>query len=320
MTSQSPWLDQAERILDQGGVVAIPTETVYGLAARIDRESGLQSIFRLKQRPFFDPLIVHVADLQQLNAVVLQLPELACALAETFWPGPLTLILEAHPQLNPLINSGLETVGVRIPRHPLSLELLRRTGPLAAPSANMFGRTSPTCAEHVQSEFGSQVMVLDGGACELGIESTVLQVQSQERRLVILRPGAVTDEDLRAFLTDRSDHFPDWELKWRAGDPQSPGHLTHHYQPQQPLVIVGKNEDLATAREDFSVSLSEMYELVLAPSPQLAARELYAQMRSLSQKPECKLIYVQASHKDSTGLWSSIWDRLNRAATKNYLC
>ncbi len=331
--SESAWVDRATQILDEGGVVAIPTETVYGLAARIDRESGLKSIFQLKKRPFFDPLIVHVAHIDQLRDVVESFPPIARDLAHAFWPGPLTLVLKSHSQLNPMINSGLATVGVRQPQHPLTLKLLEKTGPLAAPSANLFGRTSPTQAVHVQKEFGSQLMVLDGGPCQVGIESTVLLISPEEKKLIILRPGILTEETLQDFLDSSKSNFMDWVLEKKAGDSQSPGQLKHHYQPAQPLVILEMDEGQAkkngspvasAATPDlplshlckaFSVSPEALRELRLNSSPELAARELYAEMRRLSEEPGCRLIYVKKRPSQTQGLWASLWDRLERASS-----
>jgi L-threonylcarbamoyladenylate synthase len=155
-----------------GDVVAIPTETVYGLAASIDSEKGLRRIFSLKERPFFDPLIVHVASLKEASSLVRDWPPIADFIGRYFWPGPLTLVLPKAERVNSLITSGLDTVAVRYPSHPLTLDLIRLVGtPLAAPSANKFGKTSPSRALHVKSEFpGTDLLILDGGECEIGVE------------------------------------------------------------------------------------------------------------------------------------------------------
>ncbi len=319
-TSTSASLAACAAQLAAGRTVAIPTETVYGLAARIDRPAAIQSVFTLKERPSFDPLIIHIADQTQLKELVAEWPPLADALAKAFWPGPLTLVLPKHPSLNPAITSGLETVGVRMPDHPLTLELIRTTGPLAAPSANKFGHTSPTRAEHVRHEFAREIangdiLVLDGGPSEVGVESTVLRVTSD--RLEILRPGGVTADQIRASLAaeglDVSVETP------ARNDRRSPGHLEHHYMPQKPLVwsleeltqtpldttAIARRLGLPTAAKATVIALNE--------DPRLAARELYHQFRE-ADFSTAEFIVVRLPRSRTDGLWSAITDRLKRAA------
>lgn len=320
-TSTSASLGACTTQLASGHTVAIPTETVYGLAARIDIPAAIQSIFTLKERPSFDPLIVHIAELEQLKGLVAEWPPLAGILATAFWPGPLTLVLPKHPSLNPAITSGLETVGVRMPNHPLTLELIRTTGPLAAPSANKFGHTSPTRAEHVQQEFAREIengdiLVLDGGPSEVGVESTVLRVTSD--RLEILRPGGVTADQIKARLAaeglDMSVETP------ARNDRRSPGHLEHHYMPRKPLVwsldekpsqtpldttAIAKQLGLPTAAKATVLTLNE--------DPRLAARELYHQFRE-ADSSTAEFIVVRLPRSKTDGLWSAITDRLKRAA------
>jgi L-threonylcarbamoyladenylate synthase len=198
-------LIRARDLLRNGDVVAIPTETVYGLAASIASHDGLKKIFALKERPFFDPLIVHVASFEQAKSVVSEFPPLADFLTRWFWPGPLTVVLPKASNIDPVITSGLETVAVRYPAHPLAQDLIRLVGsPLAAPSANKFGRTSPSTASHVRSEFkGSPLLVLDGGPCEVGLESTVLTIAKTPEgadQIRILRPGGITAEAIEEAL------------------------------------------------------------------------------------------------------------------------
>ncbi|NDF16271.1 threonylcarbamoyl-AMP synthase, partial [bacterium] len=207
-------LERAKARLEGGGVVALPTETVYGLAASIRSEEGIKKIFAIKERPFFDPLIVHISDLEQKKQVISEWPPLADFLAKRFWPGPLTLVLPKHPSLNPLITSGLDTVGVRMPAHPIARQLIEKCGfPLAAPSANKFGKTSPTKAEHVRKGFEKEdLLILDGGQSEVGLESTVVALAREGDKdvVTILRPGAVTFDILDSAMKERGVPF---ELK-----------------------------------------------------------------------------------------------------------
>ncbi len=188
-------MDLAIDILKNGGVVAMPTETVYGLAGDVEQETAIKKIFSTKERPFFDPLIVHISSIEQAKKLTTQWDETCEKLAESFWPGPLTLILPKSDLVNPLITSGLNSVGLRWPNHALAMELISNFNlGLAAPSANKFKKTSPTSKEHVEAEFGNNVFVLDGGKCEVGIESTVAGVFKD--RIEIYRPGMISLEDI----------------------------------------------------------------------------------------------------------------------------
>lgn len=314
-------LSKARDLLKKGEVVAIPTETVYGLAASIDSVEGLEKVFALKERPFFDPLIVHVASFKQAKSLVDDWPPLADFLARTFWPGPLTLVLPKAAHVNPLITSGLETVAIRMPSHPLALELLELAGPLAAPSANKFGRTSPTRAEHVESEFpDAELLILDGGECDVGVESTVAAVDASGDfdAIRVLRPGGVTEEMLSRALER-------WARKveiTRDSSQASPGQLKHHYMPKIPLVIVRSQEPESLSAEtrlkiqnQLGRPAKKPIELDLSDDARLAARELYSEMRRLAESgADC--IFVRA--RESThGYWAAIWDRLSRAASLN---
>jgi L-threonylcarbamoyladenylate synthase len=319
----SELLKARDRLLS-GDVVAIPTETVYGLAASIDSEAGLRKVFALKERPFFDPLIVHVASLKEAASVVKEWPPLADFLARMFWPGPLTLVLPKADRINPLITSGLETVAVRYPAHPLAQELIRLTGtPLAAPSANKFGRTSPSNAEHVRSEFADHpLQVIDGGECEVGIESTVVafgKCIGGEDEVQILRPGGVTEE----MLKEKLDKWFGATSVRRMASEASPGHLKHHYMPKIPLVIVPEDEPQGLFRESrkriqLKLGMDQIcapMELTLNEQAAQAARELYSEMRRLAESG-ADLLYVRKRKNQTVdGLWQAIWDRLTRAAS-----
>lgn len=312
-------LIKARDLLRSGDVVGIPTETVYGLAASIDSHEGLQKIFSLKERPFFDPLIVHVASFEQAHAVTREFPPLADFLARWFWPGPLTLVLPKSERVDPIITSGLETVAVRYPAHPLAQDLIRLVGsPLAAPSANKFGRTSPSTAEHVRSEFdGSDLLVLDGGPCEVGLESTVIAFApaGAPTEVRILRPGGITKEDLEQALMRWSEDV----AVIRAESSESPGHLKHHYMPTVPLIIVNKALEaslLSRVTKDLALKtkINHARELELPQDAAQAARLLYSEMRRLCDDG-ADLLYVIETAERQGGLWAAVWDRLKRAAS-----
>lgn len=311
----------------------MPTETVYGLAARIDSESAIKKIFAVKERPFFDPLIVHVSSFEQAEACAKSWNEMNRLLGDKFWPGPLTLVVPKSDLISDLITSGLDTVGIRWPAHPVAQELIQKTGmPLAAPSANKFGRTSPTKAQHVSEEFGDSVFVIEAGPSEIGIESTVLSVRKEGNafELCILRKGAVLFSQLEKVLQSSGLAY-----RWVTADKkQSPGHMQHHYMPSVPLVVC----------RDTSLKLSELTRILneklpqlpdevegvkivkpqgeiknieflrLSAQPEVAARELYSQLRSVSaRKPEV-LCFIQTPAQKGE-MWESVFDRLYKAAS-----
>lgn len=311
-------LNKAKEIILGGGVVGIPTETVYGLAASIESEEGIRKIFTLKQRPFFDPLIVHISDLKQLDQITTNISENVIEFAKLFWPGPLTLILPKNKNLNPLITSGLDTVAVRMPSHPIALKLLEEVNvPLAAPSANKFGKTSPTKAEHVRSEWpNDEVSVIEGGECSIGIESTVMQILENGDSLIleIYRPGFILESDLRAAANKLGKKA----IIKKVESEKSPGHLPYHYQPEIPLVISKKRElsedDLSLIKSKLNLKSMISVLLELNSDSVIAARELYSKLRELS-KMEADFILLNARELPKEGLWQAIWDRLNRAAS-----
>ncbi len=307
--------------LRAGDAVAIPTETVYGLAADISQPSAIEKIFALKKRPFFDPLIVHVSSRDQLSSLVEEIPPIASQLMEKFWPGPITFVLPKKKTVNDKITSGLNTVGVRMPNHPVTLELIRQLGsPVAAPSANLFGQTSPTQASHVRDEFGDDVFVLDGGPCLIGVESTVVGFRAGE--IIIYRPGGVTKEEIEHFVNGRdTEHRVIVEQS-----PVAPGHLKHHYMPKIPLVMilnpVSENSfELSSVQRghiDRELKISDgdwnPIEMRLPSDANLAARELYSELRRCGESGASLILLHRSADKDS-GLWSAIWNRLEKAAT-----
>ncbi|MDG1571079.1 L-threonylcarbamoyladenylate synthase [Robiginitalea sp. M366] len=220
-------LDQAAACIREGKVVAFPTETVYGLGANALDPMAAARIFELKERPAFDPLIVHIADLSQLQLLTPSKDPRLTRLAEAFWPGPLTVVVPKTERVPDLVTSGLPTVGVRMPDHPMAQELIRRSGcPIAAPSANKFGRISPTAAQHVTRHMPEVDFVLDGGETRVGIESTIIALRPDG--YVILRPGAITREDLNRILPESASPVA-------AGSPEAPGMLASHYSPAKPF-------------------------------------------------------------------------------------
>lgn len=327
-------LDQAVQLLKNHDVVAIPTETVYGLAASIYSDSGIEKIFKTKERPFFDPLIVHVSSIEQAKSLVQHWPEAALMLAHEFWPGPLTLVLEKNAKVSDVITSGLTTVGLRMPQHSLTLELIEKVGPLAAPSANKFGKTSPTQAIHVEQEFAREkVFVLDGGPCDVGIESTILLIKNNRppHSLSLLRPGHVSEKQIEQVLNRHQISF-EWISQTKKIE--APGQMKHHYMPKLPLIIVDEIVQLDTSffqkvtlqiqqgpSEVEGVQIEkpkdqiQNFELLqLSEDPVLAARNLYSELRrAAEQKKDCLLFIRRAYHQELH--WKAFFDRLNKAAT-----
>ena len=335
MMSANEALTKAKHILEEGGVIGLPTETVYGLAARIDIPSAIEKIFTTKERPFFDPLIVHVSSIEMAKKVTAFWGPASQALAEVFWPGPLTLILPKDPSVNGMITSGLESVGIRMPNHPLALELIQEVGvPLAAPSANKFGRTSPTSATHVRVEFKKEdVFVVDGGDCQIGIESTVLLVRHRPDKveLSILRRGHILKSDLERVLKDKGFTY---EFIEQVDKRESPGHMKHHYMPPIPLIVsLDSNRSVESLLQEVNQKISQLPDeidsiriikptsginkaeiLKLSADPLLATREFYGQLREAALKgADCIVFYRESSQVGER--WESLFDRLNKAAS-----
>lgn len=306
-------LDHAVSLLRAGRLVAFPTETVYGLGADASNDEAVKKIFAVKGRPADHPVIVHLPDAAQLEHWASAVPERAQRLASRFWPGPLTLVLPRAASVHDVVTGGQDTVGLRVPSHPLALELLRRFGRgLAAPSANKFGRLSPTTAEHVRSELGESVdLILDGGACPVGIESTIVDLSGDEPAL--LRPGRISKQELERTLGI--------ELRiGRSGSPRTPGMLPIHYAPKTPVRIVPTKIIEAESHRTVAVlarrprpeSISGT-RWIQAPSDAAAyARELYGNLRALDQT-DAEVILVEALPEGPD--WVAVRDRLTRAAS-----
>ncbi len=305
-------IEEAARRLEAGELVAIPTETVYGLAANALDERACLAIFEAKRRPSFDPLIVHVRSAQAAEELVRDVPAAARELMAAFWPGPLTLVLPKRALVPDVVTSGLDTVALRSPAHPLTARLLERLAfPLAAPSANLFGRVSPTTAEHVVEQLGDALgYVLDGGPCEVGVESTI--VGWEAGRAVLYRPGGVPLEALEPFVGALAPAAS-------RSTPAAPGMLAAHYAPRTPLVIGSPLEHLAhgsparLAVLAFRTQHAAFACRTLSPSGDLreAARNLFAALRELDA---CGADLIVAEPVPDEGLGRAINDRLRRAA------
>jgi L-threonylcarbamoyladenylate synthase len=309
----------AGELIGKGRLVAFPTETVYGLGADALNPAAVARIFEAKGRPRFDPLIVHVNSLQDMEPLVAGFPPMAERLAAEFWPGPLTLVLRKTSRVPDLVTSGLDTVAVRIPRHPIAQKLLDAAGvPIAAPSANRFGRLSPTRAEHVLEQLGEQIdYILDGGPCEVGVESTVVDLTTHPPRL--LRPGGVALEVLQAVIGEL-------ELIEQAiarETPRAPGMLTKHYAPQTRVLLLDDFQQLPSDRGECGLltlaplshadeagflsveSLSESGDL------REAATNFFAALRRLDGVGAERIVAVRFPN---IGLGRALNDRLQRAA------
>lgn len=305
-----PAVQRGAELLAAGALVAFPTETVYGLGAVALDPDAVARVFRAKGRPSTDPLIAHVADAAGARALAASWPALADRLAERFWPGPLTLVVPRAARVPDVVTAGGPTVAVRVPAHPVALALLRSVGaPVAAPSANRFGRVSPTEAAHVVEELGGAVaLVLDGGPTPLGIESTVVAVG--ERHLDVLRPGGVAVEDLAEVVDDV--RAPQRHVVDEAVPAAGPGQLLRHYAPSTPLVLVEGGVATAEAlRGALAGSGVEASVLDLPPDPDRAAPLLYSRLRAADGTGAPVLLAVAV---DGSGLGRAVNDRLFRAA------
>jgi L-threonylcarbamoyladenylate synthase len=308
-------LNVAKEFLIKGELVAIPTETVYGLAGNALNEKAVLSIFGVKNRPAFDPLIIHTDSIDKVKEYVSDFPEKAQRLAEQFWPGPLTLLLPKKQIIPDLVTSGLDTVAVRIPKHPLLLELLAELSfPLAAPSANPFGYISPTIAEHVNQQLGDKIpYILDGGECEVGIESTIIGFEADDT--VVYRLGGLAVEDIEKLVG------PVMLMPHSTSDPKAPGMLKSHYAPRKPLYlqkregISGENSDLTgyLLFDQYLEGVDTKYQRILSPSGNMkeAAHHLFAYLRELDTLP---VTSIRAEWVPMTGLGLAINDRLQRAS------
>ncbi|MCQ2091787.1 MAG: threonylcarbamoyl-AMP synthase [Fibrobacter sp.] len=315
-----PWtsVDEAAKLLAEGKVVGIPTETVYGLAGNAYEPKALAQIFAIKERPTFDPLIVHICDVAQLKDVAKNIPEAAYKLAEAYWPGPMTLILPKKDCIPDLCTSALPSVAVRFPSHPVAQEIIRKAGvPLAAPSANLFKHVSPTTAQHVADQLADRGIagIVDGGPCAVGVESSIISLVGEIP--TVLRPGAITPEMVEKVLGKVAIK----ESTSKPGQPMNaPGQMDTHYRPQVPLfygklpagfklpantvrIAFGKQEGVIPA----TLNLSESGDMLEATA------KLYAYMHDLDL-PQYELILVDEIPNEGVGM--ALNDRLKRASIK----
>ncbi len=321
-------IQHASDVLHAGGLVAFPTETVYGLGANALDETAVAKIFRAKGRPSNDPIIVHIAEVNQLSQIAIDIPDIVSTLTERFWAGALTLVLKRHPNIPLNITAGMESVAVRMPDHLVALALLRQSGlPIGAPSANTFSRPSPTQASHVLDDLDGHVdVVLDGGSTTIGVESTILSLIADVP--TVLRPGGVSLEALREVLPDVVYH-----PKYLAEDVKSapsPGTLLKHYSPTADVILFrGENSEhvwsamRAEAQKHNTVGVMTLdndahqfdeLDVIIARLGRTvdeAALNLFSALRDLD-KQGVDVILVRAP--DKTGLGLAVWDRLVRAS------
>jgi L-threonylcarbamoyladenylate synthase len=301
-------LEIACTLLTQGEVVALPTETVYGLAASMAHPDAVAKIFTLKGRPSNNPLIIHVADLEQIYPYAAEIPPHFTELAASFWPGPLTVVLPIHPHLVPeKIRAGLATAAFRIPQHPLALKVLQSVGPLVMPSANLSGKPSATQAAHVEKDFGSHFPVLEGGACRRGLESTILYHMDGQWRIV--RLGSLFPEQFEPLLG--------YKPPVHQGDKViCPGQLHRHYAPKAQLLI---NSEFSPAEIGYVLGFSDrnypdckIFSLGKSDQPDKIAENLYEALRALDEA-KIQRVWVDNDFPQN-GLWLTISERLARAS------
>ena len=301
-------------LLRDGNIVGIPTETVYGLAGNALNEDAVLSIFKAKNRPFFDPLIVHTHSVSEIGRYVKTVPYQLRPLMERFMPGPLTVLLPRTDEIPDLVTSGLERVAFRIPDHPVTLELLRSLDfPLAAPSANPFGYISPTSAKHVLAQLNGIIpYILDGGDCGVGIESTIVGMEGD--KIAVYRLGGLAIEDIEQVVGQV-------EILNHSSDPTGPGMLDSHYAPRKPLIIgdinklLAEHADKEVAVLSFYKKYGAKHEYILSQEQNLdtAAKRLFAGMRELDATDADIIV---AENLPEGGLGRAVNDRLKRAAVR----
>ncbi len=307
---------KAKQLLESGDLVAIPTETVYGLAGNALDPAAVVKIFSVKNRPHFDPLIVHVSDLNQANNFIESIPEKAIKLANLFWPGPLTLLLKKKSIVPDLVTAGMDTVGIRCPDHALTQSLLQSLSfPLAAPSANPFGYVSPTNPTHVNDQLGNRLdYILDGGECRVGIESTIVGFENDEA--VIFRLGGLSVEAIEKEIGKVTIQLNS------SSNPKAPGQLKSHYAPQKKVVLGNLSElikkydskkigILAYSKKQENINPNHQIVLSESGSTEEAAQRLFSALRELDKKD---FEIILAELVPETGLGKAINDRLHRAA------
>ena len=306
----------AKQLLEQGDLVGIPTETVYGLAGNALNEKAILEIYKVKERPQFDPLIVHVANLYKAKELVEDFPEKAERLAAQCWPGPLTLLLRKKPHVPDLVTSGLDTVGVRCPDHDLTRSLLEQLSfPLAAPSANPFGYISPTRPEHVNEQLGDKIKyILDGGECHIGIESTIVGFENDQP--IIYRLGGLSIEKIESIIGKANVQINS------SSNPLAPGQLKSHYAPAKKMKLGSLTELIALygaqrlgvlTFKQLRTAVDPHHQISLSPTGNLdeAAQRLFSSLRTLDKMD---VDMILAEDVPNVGLGKAIYDLLRRAA------
>ncbi len=310
-TSSPEEIQQAARLLKAGKLVAFPTETVYGLGANALDPVAVARIFEAKGRPFSSPIIVHVSSMEMVHQVVADWPKQAQSLAQAFWPGPLTLVLKKQPRVPDLVTAGLDTVGVRMPAHPVALALIMAAQlPVAAPSANRFTQLSPTTAEHVRQGLGDRVdCILDGGPCTVGIESTVLSLADGVP--VLLRPGGISREQIEHVIGPITQ-----QRETPAGSHPAPGMHPRHYSPRTKLLLV-ENGEIPSSGKGAYLQLhlppkAKVQHIVRMPGNVSAyAAQLYRTLHDLDSR---HYDWIAVDAPEDAPEWESVRDRLTRAA------
>lgn len=317
-------LKEAAARLQNGEVVAIPTETVYGLAADATNDTALQKIFTTKQRPADHPLIVHIANISQVAEWVTDFPEVAVKLAKTFWPGALTLILPAKDHVSRVVRGGEPTIALRVPNHPVALELLRLSKlSVAAPSANLFTQLSPTTAAHVEAGLGEGIPVLDGGACQVGIESTIVSVAA-DGQWQLLRPGMISEADIAKVAGGPQKKAAESnKVAAAVTTPKAPGQHALHYSPRTPLFLFKDRATLLESSEQLIEAGNTCAALLigdgdkptchvttLSNQPTEVAEQLYGALHHLDALKVDKLL---VELPPDTPPWAAVLDRLSRA-------
>jgi L-threonylcarbamoyladenylate synthase len=316
LKSNEQSIKKAAEIIKKGGLVIFPTETVYGLGADAFNEKAVAKIFEVKKRPKFDPIIVHIADINSLKLLATNIPPVALKLIEKFWPGPLTIVIPKRKGVPDIVTAGLPTVAVRMPSHPVALKLIKNSQtPIAAPSANIFGKLSPTEPSHIIKEFKNSVdLIIDNGKTPIGVESTVISFLDKP---VILRPGGVTIEEIEKVIGKV-------EIKNTSENPISPGQFKTHYAPNKKLKIINSLSDLKNIKKENAGFLAfkkrkniKGFKKIefLSKNGNLneAACNLFSALHKL-QNSDVDIIYVETVPQKGLGL--AIMDRLKKAETK----
>jgi len=296
-------INQAANIIKIGGLVAFPTETVYGLGGNIFDERALKNIYKTKGRPYDNPLIVHIAKLKDLNILAKQVPKSALKLAERFWPGPLTIILKKQNEISKIATAGLNTIAIRMPDNKIALELIKKSGvPIAAPSANAFTRPSPTLAKHVLEDFKNKIrLIIDGGQTQIGLESTVLDLTSKIP--TILRPGKITVEDLKKIL-GRVEIYSHKIKKIK-----SPGTKYKHYSPKAKVVLVyGKVTQETIKKYKGKIAIIKSNRNI-----KFLAKNLFKKFREFDNK---KIDIILVEGVEEKGLGVALMNRLKKSASE----